>query len=382
MTGADLLGQGWGKRQGRDNPCPDDGRPWSDLGARPSGFASIIVVNHNGGALLHACLESLTNDLRPGDEIILVDNASTDGSARAAERAFPAVRVLCSLTNLGFGGGNNLGARHATGEYLAFINPDTVVAPGWLMPLVSALEEDASAGLATSKVLLLQDPSRINTCGNEVHCSGLALCRGMGQDQEMLAEMAEVGAVSGAAFVMRRELFEMLGGFDESFFLYMEDTDLSWRAQLLGYRCLYVPDSVIYHDYALRFGPLKTFYQERNRYLMLLKALRWRSLFVLSPALLLAEIVTWGFVLSRERRHVGNKVRAYGWLVRNWSPVMEKRRQTQVSRRQEDRSLIERTGYRLMYEQTGLGPVARLAQLVFDPTFRVLRGMALGLIRW
>jgi len=368
MTGADSL------RQGRMALPPE-----MQLRA---GRATIIVVNHNGGALLHACLESLADDLRPGDEIILVDNASTDGSAHAAAQAFPTIRVLCSPTNLGFGGGNNLGAQHATGDYLAFINPDTVIAPAWLTPLMSALEEDPCAGLATSKVLLLRDPSRINTAGNEVHCSGLAICRGLGMDREMLAETAEVGAISGAAFVMRRELFEMLGGFDEAFFLYMEDTDLSWRAQLLGYRCLYVPDSVIYHDYTLRFGPRKTFYQERNRYLMLLKALRWRSLFVLSPALLLAEIITWGFVLSRERRHLGNKVRAYGWLVSNWGSVMEKRRQTQASRRQEDRNLIERTGYRLMYEQTGQGPVARLAQILFDPAFRALRGMALGLIRW
>lgn len=351
-------------------------------GARSSGLATIIVVNHNGGARLLACLESLTSDLRPGDELILVDNASTDGSADAAELAQQTVRVLRSPSNLGFGGGNNLGAQEATGEYLAFINPDTVAAPGWLASLVVALEANPRAGLATSKVLLLQDPSRINTCGNEVHCSGLALCRGMGMGREMLAEAAEVGAVSGAAFAMRRELFEALGGFDEDFFLYMEDTDLSWRAQLLGYRCLYVPDSVIYHDYTLRFGPRKTFYQERNRYLMLLKALRWRSLLVLAPALLLAEVVTWGFVLARERKQLANKVRAYGWLVENWGRVMVKRRETQLARREGDRSLVERTGYRLMYEQTGQGPAARLAQMLFDPAFRALRGAALSLIRW
>lgn len=347
-----------------------------------AGSATIIVVNYNGGSRLQACLRSLVDDLAASDEIILVDNASTDGSADAAERAFPDVRILRSPINLGFGGGNNLGARHASGEHLAFINPDTIAAPGWLAPLVSALEADRGVGLVTSKVLLLQDPSRINTCGNEVHCSGLTLCRGMGLDRALLAEPVEVGAVSGAAFVIRRDLFEALGGFDEAFFLYMEDTDLSWRAQLLGYRCLYIPESVIYHDYTLRFGSLKTFYQERNRYLMLLKALQWRSLLVLSPALILAEVVTWGFVLSRERRHLGNKLRAYGWMVSNWHTVMEKRRRTQAFRRQGDRVLVELTVYRLMYQQTGEGLAARLAQMLFDPAFRALRGMALSLIRW
>lgn len=344
---------------------------------------SIIVVNYNGGDRLLTCVQSLVSDPKRGDsDIILVDNASTDGSADAVERAFPEVRVIRSAENLGFGGGNNLGAQAASGEYLAFINPDTIAAAGWLTPLVSALDADPCVGLATSKVLLLRDPGQINTCGNEVHCSGLTLCRGMGLNSATLAEPAEVGAVSGAAFVMRRALFEMLGGFDASFFLYMEDTDLSWRAQLLGYRCLYVPDSVIYHDYTLRFGPQKTFYQERNRYLLLLKTLRWRSLVVLTPALLLAEVVTWGFILARERRQLANKVRAYAWVAANWSPIMEKRRATQRLRREPDRRLLGRSSYRLMYEQTGPGPAARVAQTLFDPAFRAARGLALGLMRW
>ena len=91
----------------------------------------------------------------------------------------------------------------------------------------------------------------------------------------------------------------------------MEDTDLSWRARLAGYRCLYVPTSIVYHEYTLRFGPRKIFYQERNRYLMLLKGAHWATLLVLLPALLLAEVVTWGFVLAQDRRRLANKARAY-----------------------------------------------------------------------
>lgn len=343
---------------------------------------SIIVVNFNGGSRLQACLQSLVDYVGAGSEVILVDNASSDDSASDAERAFPQVTLVRSSENLGFAGGNNLGVRHAKGDYLAFINPDTIATPGWSETLVAALEAHPSAGLATSRVLLLQDPTRINTCGNEVHCTGLTLCRGMGMDSEALAQAAEVAAVSGAAFAMRRELFDLLCGFDEAFFLYMEDTDLSWRVRLLGYRCLYVPNSVVYHDYTLRFGENKTYYQERNRYLLLLKTLQWRSLVVLSPALLLAELVTWGFVISRERRHLSNKVRAYAWIATNWRQIMAKRRVTQQLRRERDRNLIAMSGYRLRYEQTGAGLAAKLAKAVFDPTFWALRGLALGLMRW
>lgn len=344
--------------------------------------ASVVIVNYNGRQYLENCLRSLIREEHREYEIILVDNASTDGSARYVEQAFPKVRVIRNEANLGFGQGSNVGARQAKGRYLAFLNPDTVVEPGWLEALIAALEADPQAGLATSKVLLLADPEHINTCGNEVHFTGLTLCRGMGMERSALADLEEVGAVSGAAFAIRRDLFEALGGFDEAFFLYMEDTDLSWRARLAGYRCIYVPFSVVLHDYTLRFGPKKTFYQERNRYLMLLKGLQWRTWLVLLPALLLAEAVTWEFVLLRERQRLANKVQAYAWIVRHWGQVMESRRRTQALRKARDHDLLARCSYRLSFEQSDSGLIARLARMAFDPLFFALHRLALALIRW
>lgn len=343
---------------------------------------SVIIVNYNGQAYLDKCLHSLLLGFNKDDEIILVDNASTDGSAEHVAQTFPTVRIIYSDINQGFAGGCNLGGRRATGQYLAFLNPDTVVVPGWLDALIAALEADPRMGLATSKILLLDDRDRINTCGNEMHYTGLTLCRGLGTNCDTLTRGGEVSAVSGAAFAIRRELFEALHGFDESFFMYMEDTDLSWRARLAGYRCLYVPDSVVYHDYTLRFGPQKTFYQERNRYVMLLKGLQWRTLLLLLPALLLAELVTWGFVIVRERRQWANKARAYAWVWGHWPDILASRRQTQALRRVRDRDLIAQGTYRLAYEQAGRGLVARLAHFGFDPFFFLLQRLALALMGW
>ncbi len=344
--------------------------------------ASVIIVNYNGGDALKRCLRSLLNDGCRNYELIVVDNASTDGSAEDVERCFPSVRLIRSATNLGFGEGSNRGAQAATGTFLGFLNPDTIVAPGWLEALVAALNADPRIGLTTSKILLMDDPGRINTCGNDMHYTGLTVCRGTGMSHMALAAPAEVSAVSGAAFVIRRDLFEALGGFDGTFFLYMEDTDLSWRARLAGYRCLYVPTSVVYHEYTLRFGPRKIFYQERNRYLMLLKGAHWATLLVLLPALLLAEVVTWGFVLARDRRRLANKARAYAWIAEHWDEIMERRRQTQAFRRVRDRDLIARCTHRLAYQQTGTGHATRLAQRLFDPLFFALQRLALALIWW
>jgi GT2 family glycosyltransferase len=344
--------------------------------------ASVIVVNHNGRDYLDACLDSLREGGELGYEVIVVDNASGDGSAECVAACHPQVRLIRSETNLGFGAGSNLGARWARGKYLAFLNPDTKAQPGWLEALIAALEQDPDAGLATALVLLMDEPDRVNTCGNDMHVTGLTLCRGMGARRDALTGTAEVGAVSGAAFVIRRDLFEALGGFDESFFLYVEDSDLSLRARLAGHRILAVPEAVVYHDYRLRFGQQKAFYQERNRALMLLKVFRWRTLLILAPALAVGEVVTWGFLLLRERRQWAQKLRAYGWIMRHWARILESRHRTQALRRVRDRELIRSLTHRLGYEQTGEGMAPRLAHALFDPLFWLSQRLAWALVRW
>jgi len=341
---------------------------------------SIVVVSYNHRDCLGSCLSSILGQCYRNYEVLVVDNASQDGSAEYVEEEFPGVRVIRNEENLGFSHANNKGAACAIGEYLAFLNPDTKVERNWLRELVAVLESSSQIGLVTPKILIWQDPERINTCGNDVHLTGLTLCRGYGEPAGAFAEPEEVDAISGAAFVIPRQLFEDLGGFDESFFMYVEDTDLSWRARLAGYRCFYAASSVIYHDYALHFGPRKVFYQERNRYLMLLKTLRWRTLLILAPALLLAEVVTWGYVLWGDRQHLGNKLRACRWIASNWSQIMQTRKHVQALRRVSDRELLSRCGYRLDYGQTAADPIARLAHFVFDPLFFVLRRMLLFLI--
>jgi GT2 family glycosyltransferase len=344
--------------------------------------ASVIIVNYNGKEVLEPCLSSLSDSLGSQDEILLFDNASTDGSPDFIEQSFPHIRVIRSKENLGFGSANNLAARQAAGQYLAFLNPDTTVEPGWLEALISILGSDPTIGLATSKILQMDDPDRVSGCGNEVHISGLALGRGMGMHRDAFPEIEDLAAISGASFAARKDVFEAVGGFDGDFFMYVEDTDLSFRTRLAGYRLVHVPQSVVYHDYTLSFGPQKTFYQERNRYVMLLKNLRWPTLLLLLPALILAEVVTWGFVLLREKRNLRNKLDAYRWILTHWPEIMAKRRQVQASRRARDRDLLARMTHRLAYEQTGTGVLTVLARLVFDPLFFLCHRLALIAVWW
>jgi GT2 family glycosyltransferase len=347
--------------------------------------ASIIIVSYNSLRDLEQCLNSLLKSNTSDTEIIVVDNASQDGSTEMVQSRFPLALLICSPENVGFGAANNLGASQARGEYLAFLNPDTIVTQGWLPPLLEVLESDPKVGMATSRILLMSDPNRVNTCGNDVHLSGLALCRGLGQaaSSPPSGKTELVAAISGAAFAIRRELFHANGGFDEAFFLYMEDTDLSLRIRLAGYQIACALDSTVYHDYELTFGSMKTFYQERNRYLMLLKCLRWRTLIILLPALILAEVVTWGFVLWRDRSNIRNKLLACNWILSNWRQIMARRSIAQGLRQQtRDGDLLRLTTARIDYAQTGSGWVVKLSALVFDPLFTLLRGLALTLVWW
>lgn len=342
---------------------------------------SIVVVNYNAMPTIGPCLRSLVSTTDETTEIIVVDNGSTDGSAQLIAESFPSVKLIYA-TNLGFGGGNNLGAEHACGEYLVFVNPDTVVTPGWWQALVEALAADKNVGMTTSRILLAEDPARLNTAGNDVHLTGLTLCRGMGQPTTSYSEPATVGAISGAAFAIRRDLYYILGGFDAEFFMYMEETDLSLRAQLAGFQCRYIPQSIIHHHYQLRFGPNKTYYQERNRYRMLLKNLRWRTLLCLLPALLLAETVTWGYVVVGDRPNWTAKLRAYRSVFSDWPKIRQLRQDIQRHRIVPDRQLLEHITGRLDFAQTHNGSAARLADGLFNPLFEAWRRIMLKVVRW
>jgi GT2 family glycosyltransferase len=338
--------------------------------------ASVIIVGYNAKQLLPGCLDSILTSKPSPLEVIFIDNASNDGSWAEIQNNFPEVKLSRSETNLGYGGGNNLGTQLATGKTLIFLNPDTIVMPDALEALASTLDENRQTGMVTSKVLSMGFANRINTAGNDIHVSGITLCRGANQPAEAFKQVEQIAAVSGAAFAMRRDFFEYLGGFDQDFFLYMEDTDLSLRCRLAGRDCLYIPNSIVLHDYQLGFGQHKTFYLERNRYQMLLKNFSWQTLLALFPVLVLAEIVAWCFVLLHEPHRARNKLSAYSWIWRNRVRLRSKRLATQALRRRSDRELLRQHGYKLDFRQTGSGWVSQAANLTLTPAFYLLSRLA------
>lgn len=214
-------------------------------------LVSIIVLNWNGRDLLVECLCALQAQTYPNYEIIVVDNGSTDGSADLVRAQFPSVWLIELPENVGFGAGNNVGYRHAHGEYIALLNNDTRVSPQWLAELCDALRRYPRAGSAASQIVFYDRPDLIDTAGDAYHSVGIARKRGhLKPVGGIFAQESIVfGACAGAA-LYRRTMLEEIGFFDEDFEIYDDDVDLSFRAQLAGWKCVYVPAALVRHRVA------------------------------------------------------------------------------------------------------------------------------------
>ena len=228
---------------------------------------SVIIVTWNGRQHLAGCLTAVAAQQGVDAETILVDNASTDGTAEFVRARFPWVRVILLDRNHGFAGGNNAGAREARGQYLAFLNNDTIADPNWLRALHDGLDEPRGIALATSRIVYMHDPSIVDSAGDGMTRSGGAFKRHHGQPAGDVTESREVFGACGAAFIIPRAVFAAMGGFDQDFFVSHEDVDLSYRAQLRGYRCRYVATSIVRHHGSRTLGRASrsaVFHGQRN----------------------------------------------------------------------------------------------------------------------
>ena len=229
---------------------------------------SVVVLNWNGYPFVEQCLTSLMAQTYTPLEIIIVDNASTDGSVELVKKKFPSVSVIMNERNLGFAGGNNVGIRASRGRYVMVLNNDTRVEETCIETLKETIEKNERYGACASKIVLEFERNLIDSAGIVVGLDGLSIGRGRLEAADRYDKEAEVFFASGCACLFRRELLEDIGLYDEDFFAYAEDTDMGWRARLAGWKCIYSPKALVYHLHSASSGtysPLKAFLVERNR---------------------------------------------------------------------------------------------------------------------
>lgn len=246
---------------------------------------SVAVVNWNRREYLRACLTSLEAQRGADFEVIVVDNASSDGSAEMARSEF-GVRVIANTENLGFCAANNQAFAAARGEYIALLNNDAEAAPDFLANLRRAFDAAPDIGMAAAKVLVWEDPRRIDKVGHLIYPDGQNRGRGTGEmDHAQYDRVEECLWPDGCAAMYRKAMLEAIGGFDEDFFMFGDDAELGLRARIAGWRCLYMPGAVVRHHRGASLGAGSTrriFLIERNRMLLAVKLFPW-SLLLLNP---------------------------------------------------------------------------------------------------
>jgi GT2 family glycosyltransferase len=289
------------------------------LSARMPRSAAVVIPSWNGRRWLEECLESVFAQTRPADEVIVVDNGSTDGSVELVRERFPSVRLVELARNTGFAGGANTGLRTAGTEVVALVNQDVRLEADWLERACRALDGSSRAASVATKMLDLGDPSLVYDTGDILRRDGFCEQRGrFERDDGRFDAPGEVfGACAGAALYRRNAVLEA-GGFEERFFLYLEDADLSLRLRLAGWTCVYEP-AVALHAGEGSGGPPERpvhAWAERNTLLLVARAFPWRWL----------PLVAWrqagwawhALRAGRLRAHVGGALSALPLLPAMW----------------------------------------------------------------
>jgi GT2 family glycosyltransferase len=328
---------------------------------------SVVVLNYNGMEHLDVCLKSLANQAFKDYEIIVADNGSTDGSVDFIRENFLDVHVMEHGENLGFARGNNLAMAAAIkngATHVALLNNDTEVDENWLGAMVSAVESSPEIGAVQSKMLLFDERNKINSGGGEVNFTGHAWPVGLFEDDVGQHKQREIELACAGSMLIKTTVFEEVGLFDEDYFIYHEDTDLSWRIRLAGYKILFVPGSVVYHKYSASFENKEKYYLlERNRQLTLLKNYSLKSLILISPAIIFSEIAV--LYYSLVSGWILKKLNSYIWNLRQVRSTLRKRKEIKRIRKIPDSKIVENYKGTMEYENVSNILIDRL----FNPIF-------------
>ena len=296
---------------------------------------SIIIPHYNGKELLFNCLESILNHISIQDfEIIVVDNGSIDSSADKAKEKFPLINLLKSETNLGYSGGCNLGAKNAKGEYIIFLNNDTLHTKSWIEELISFLDKNPQAGAAQPKILNATNRDTFDYAGGaggyiDKYC--FPFVRGrifnyLEKDSNQYDDIKKIFWASGAAFIIRTELLRELNYFDNIYFAYMEEIDLCWRLQALGLGIWNVPTSIVYHygKQTIKENTFKSHYlNHRNSWILFIKnSATFEKGLLIIKRFMLDQIAVFYSILTLDINRFFAIFASHLWLVYNFKTLL------------------------------------------------------------
>jgi len=330
---------------------------------------SVIIVSYNSREDLGECIASLVDQDYSDFEVIVVDNDSADETVSFVENNYPSIKVIRNKENYGPAKGYNTGITASSGKYIVLLNPDTVVEKAWLHELVRVMEEDESIAACQSRVLLYNKPDTINTEGNDVNYLGFTWCRNYGKKNTDGGGIQETLGLSVCSAILRRNVLEEVGLFDEDFFMYLDDTDLGLRMQLLGYKVVCNPKSIVYHKYKFLPGKKKMYYLERNRLLVLIKVYRMKVLLRILPIFMFMEMGL--LAMSIWQGWFREKMASYFWIMLRWKLVKLKR-QSVVRRRENLNRILDSMNPAVTFEEIQNPVLGKFVNPLLTVYYRIL----------
>ena len=299
---------------------------------------TIAVITYNGEHLLQECLSAIKSQDYPEYEIMVIDNNSTDHSVDLVREKFPEVKILQMKENRGPNPARNVAILKSDTSYTLLVDDDAVLTPQCLRILMKTMKEYSNVAICNPRIVLYDDRTRIQYDGSRLCYIGAVIARNSGASiQQASKTTIPVSVVSGLTMLVKRDKALQIGLFDEDYFFGWDDADFSLRMTISGFKCLHVPQAVVYHKLKKR-GLSKAFYQIRNRWYLILKSYSSRTLFLLWPILLVYEL---GLLLFLTMKGVlFEYLKANLAVIKNFGKLMKKRRKIQALKKISDGEVL------------------------------------------
>lgn len=318
-------------------------------------LVSIIIINWNGGKVLEDCLNYLSKIKYPNTELIIVDNGSTDGSLNFLKNQ--SIKLIKNHKNLGFAPANNQALKFCHGKYILLLNNDTKVHPIFLNLLVSKMESDPKIGVIQPKIFLMDKPGYLDNAGSFFTRIGFLEHWGFGRkDGSEFNVETEIFSAKGACMLIRKEVVNKVGLFDEDFFSYFEESDFCWRVWLAGWRIIYFPKTFIYHKLGFTIRRLNVgnlnFHYYKNRIASLIKNLEFKNLIIILPTHLLISIgIAVAFLIKLQPKNSWMIVKAIWWNLISVNKIIKKRQKVQSLRKLSDDIIFHKLMHPINWKQ-------------------------------
>jgi GT2 family glycosyltransferase len=235
---------------------------------------NVIIINYNGGDVVLKCIESVKQQTYENYEIILIDNDSKDNSLTNIKNIYPEIKIIETGFNSGWGVACNEGINNSNGEYIALLNNDAYLDSNCLKEMVKAINIKEEYGSCASKILIWNEPEKIEVVGLNIYKDGSSVGRGRLQSREKYNKSEEVFCANDCACLYKREMINNIGLYDPDFFIYADETDMGWRHQIAGRKCIFNPKAIAYHAHSRAAGDysdFKAYHVERNRLYIVFK---------------------------------------------------------------------------------------------------------------